>query len=141
MRSRTGCRRLMPNSGSPKLSMRPVELRMSANRIVRRLRSPPLACSDLSTCCQDWLDISAAIGFRAALHCPQKRAVGPLRWPQALHSVPSVAPHPSQYSLVALFWQPQRKHCIDGPLDRIGNVTASVKTIMLYTDQFYAALQ
>src|SRR6476469_5877369 len=100
MRSRTGCKRRIPSSGSPKLSMRPVELRMSANRIVSRLRSPPLAFNDLRTCCHDWLDTSVTIGFRAALHRPQKRALDPLRCPQAVHAIPREAPHPSQYSLV-----------------------------------------
>src|SRR3954453_11351663 len=104
MRSRTGCRRFMPSSGSPRLSISPVELRMSANRTVRRLRSPPLALSDLKTCCQDWFAVPAT-GLSAALHLPQYRAADPLRCPQALHSIPREAPHPSQYSLVALFWQ------------------------------------
>src|SRR5277367_2214087 len=104
MRSKTGCSRLIPNSGSPRLSIKPVELRMSANRTVRRLRSPPLAFSDLNICCQDWFDASVANGVSAALHLPQKRLLGPLRWPQALQTIARDAPHPSQYSLVALFW-------------------------------------
>ncbi len=55
--------------------------------------------------------------------------------------MPRVAPHPSQYSLVALFWQPQRKHCINGPLDSSGARLYLSDVITLYAHQFYAALR
>jgi hypothetical protein len=71
------------------------------------------------------LETSGAVRVSAALHCPQKRAIDPLRCPQALHLIPRDAPHASQYSLVALFWQPQRRHCIDGPLDSSRRLAAS----------------
>jgi hypothetical protein len=62
-----------------------------------------------------------------------------LRWPQALHFNPRVVPHPSQYSLVALFWQPQRKHCIERPLEE--KALHAQVVITPKAGQFYAALQ
>jgi hypothetical protein len=58
--------------------------------------------------------------FSAVLQRPQNRAVGPLTCPQATHSIPRAVPHPSQYSLVVLFWRPQLKHSINGPSDVSG---------------------
>jgi hypothetical protein len=63
------------------------------------------------------LAAAGAVSFSAVLQRPQKRAAGPLTCPHAAHSIPRGVPHPSQNSLVLLFWQPQRKHCINGPSD------------------------
>jgi hypothetical protein len=57
--------------GSPKLSIRPVEFRMSANSTVRRLNSPPLMLSSRNS----WLEFSGAeAACSSALpQWPQKR--------------------------------------------------------------------
>jgi hypothetical protein len=105
----TGSRRRMPNSGSPRLSIRLVEFRISAKSIVRCLRSPPLLLSDRRMRREESF---ASNGASAAPHCPQKWLVDPLTCLQASHLIRRREPHRSQYSLPALFSLPHCEHCI-----------------------------
>src|SRR5712691_8881627 len=106
-------------------SMRPVELRMSANSTVRRLRSPPLALSERSNCSEE----SEGVADKASglLHWAQKRLPGRFWCPQAAHVCPSGAPHASQKAFAVLLPPPQCGQCITLPLARQKKVTGCLE--------------
>src|SRR5262245_10450917 len=109
MASMAGCIRCIASSGSGNW-IRPVELLMSAKKIVRCLRSPPVTLSARN--------ISSA-GRRegtlsGALHLPQNRLLGPLTCPHAAHTICSGFPQVSQNAFVALLSLLQYRQSIRG---------------------------
>src|SRR5258705_1698331 len=110
MRFRTGSKRRMPASGSRKLSIRPVEFRMSANNTVRRLYSPPLMLRSRNS----WFEFSEAEAAcsNGPPQWPQKRLFGRHIEPQELHVRWSNNPHASQNAFVMSFSALQLRHCI-----------------------------
>src|SRR5579871_3724642 len=114
MRLSTGSSRCIPSSGSPRLSIRLVEFRMSANSSVRFLRSPPLVLSERS----NWLGVGSArpvLLASATPQWPQNLLEGPLIVWQASHLRPNGAPQLSQKPFSGLFKLPHCSHCMDNP--------------------------
>src|SRR5689334_21054029 len=95
-------------SGST-VAMSSVELRISANRTVRRFRSPPLALSELS----NWAEACGeGVAVSGLPQLSQNRLSIRLACPHEAQRGPTGAPHPPQNELVSLLSLPHCGHFI-----------------------------